>query len=123
MTLCLQSINGLYYCPLDILMVDDNPIRPYLSVSKVALDTPIPHLWDPSKFTPVSKDHQLESEVWSLCLGCPGEHQLDVLLGNVSGLPSVLEYHPFQFIDFHAQTQVCQQAAQCTAIRIDEHCK
>jgi hypothetical protein len=74
MTLCLQSINCLYYCLLDVLMVDDNPICPYLSVLKVALDTPIPHHWAPSKFTPVSKDCQLESEVWSLCLGCPGEH-------------------------------------------------
>ena len=117
MTLRLQSINGLYYCLLDVLMVDDKPIHPYLSVSKVALDTPIPHLRAPSKFTPVSKDRQLESEVWSLRLGCPGEHQLDVLPGNVSGLPSVLEYHPFHFIDFHAQARVCQQAAQRTAIR------
>jgi hypothetical protein len=120
MTLHLQSISGLYYCPLDILTVDDNPICPYLLVLKVALNTPIPHLRAPSKFTPVSKDHQLESEVWSLRLSCPGEHQLDILPGNVLGLPSVLEYC---FIDFHAQARVCQQAAQRTAVHVDERCK
>ncbi len=48
---------------------------------------------------------------------------MDILPGNVSGLPSVLDYHPFRFIDFHAQAQVCQQAAQCTAIRINERCE
>jgi hypothetical protein len=123
MTLCLQSINGLYYCPLDVLTVDDNPIRPYLSVSKVALNTPIPHLRAPSKFMPDSKDRQLELEVWSLCLGCPGEHKLDVLPGNALGLPSVLEYHPFRFINYHAQARVCQQAAQRTAVHVNERCK
>jgi hypothetical protein len=104
-------------------MVDDNPIHPYLSVLKVALNTPIPHLRAPSKFTPVGKDPQLESEVWSLHLGCPGEHHLDVLPGNVLGLPSVLEYHPFCFIDFHAQARVCQQAAQRTAVHVNKRCK
>ncbi len=48
---------------------------------------------------------------------------MDVLPGNVLGLPSVLKYHPFRFIDFHAQALVCQQAAQCTAVHIDKHCK
>jgi hypothetical protein len=37
MTLCLQSINGLYYCSLYVLTVDDNSIHPYLLVSKVAM--------------------------------------------------------------------------------------
>jgi hypothetical protein len=104
MTLSLSSINGLYYCPLD-LAIDSNPIRP-TSVSKVSFDTHIPHLRAPSKYKPVPKDHQLEPEVWSLCFGCPGEDQLDILPGNVLGLPSVLEYHPLQFVDFHAQAQI-----------------
>ncbi len=70
----------------------------------MSLDAHIPHIQAPSKYKAVPKDRQLESDVWSLRLGCLGEHQLDVLLGNVLGLPSVLEYHPFQFVDFHAQT-------------------
>jgi hypothetical protein len=64
MTLCLPSINGLYYCPLDVLMFDDNPICPYLLVLKLALSTPIPHLRAPSKFTPVSKDRKFGAIAW-----------------------------------------------------------
>ncbi len=91
MTSCLHSINGLYYCPLDILAVDPNPVRPPdISVSWVALDIPFPHLQAPLKYKPVSKERQLESEVWSLCLDCPGKHQLNVLPGNVSSITSVL---------------------------------
>jgi hypothetical protein len=102
MTVSLHSINGLYYCPLDVLAVDSKPTHP-TSVSKVSFNTHIPHLRTPSKCKPVPKDCQIELEVWSLHLGCPGGDQLDILPGNVSGLPSVLEYHPFQFVDFHAQ--------------------
>jgi hypothetical protein len=68
MTLSLHSINGLYYCPLNVLAVDSNPIHPHhASVSKVSLDTHIPHLRAPSKYKPVPKDPKLELEVWSLC--------------------------------------------------------
>jgi hypothetical protein len=124
MTLCLHSINGLYYWPLDVLTVDSNPVRPRdSSVSQMALDVPISHLQTPSKYKPVSKECQLESEVWSFCLGYPGKSHLDVLPGNVSGLPSILEYHPFRFIDFHAQARVRQQAAQQSAIRMEHCCK
>ncbi len=122
MTLSLHSINGLYYCPLDVLAVDSNPIRP-TSVSKVSLDTHIPHLWAPSKYKPVPKDCQLESEVWSLRIDCPSEDQLDVLPSNVPGLPSVLEYHPFRFVDFHAQARIQQQAAQRLAVRVEKRCR
>jgi hypothetical protein len=124
MILRLHSINGLYYCPLDVLAVDPNPVRQRdISVSWVVLNVPISHLQAPLKYKPVSKDHQLESKVWSLCLGCPGKHQLDVLSGNVSSIPSVLEYHPFRFIDFCAQARVLQQAAQRLAVRIEHCCK
>jgi hypothetical protein len=66
----------------------------------------------PSRFTPTSKSKQVESEVWLLCFGSPGVHQLDVLPGNVTGLPSTFEYHPFRFIDFKEQARVCKKAAQ-----------
>jgi hypothetical protein len=92
------------------------------SVSKVSFDTHIPHLRTPSKYKPVPKDCQLESKVWSLCLGCPGVDQLDILPGNVSGLPSVLEYHPFRFVDFHAQARIRQQAPQ-SAVHVEQRCR
>ncbi len=59
----------------------------------------------------------MESEVWLLCLGSPGVHQLDVLPGNVTGLPLVFEYHPFRFIDFKEQARISKQAAQRSAVR------
>jgi hypothetical protein len=124
MTLHLHSINGLYYCPLDVLTVDSNPVCPRdSSVSRIALDVPIPHHQTPLKYKPVSKECQLESEVWSLCLGCSGKSQLDVLPGNVSGLPSILEYHPFRFINFHVQACIGQQAAQRSGVRVEHRCK
>jgi hypothetical protein len=124
MALCLHSINGFYYCPLDVLTVNPNPVRPCdISVSPIALDVPIPHLQTPSKYKPVTKERQLELEVWSLCLGCLGKHQLDVLPGNVLGITSVLEYHPFWFIDFQAQALVRKQAAQRLSVRVEHHCK
>jgi hypothetical protein len=55
--------------------------------------------------------------VWLLRLGSPGVHQLDVLPGNVTGLPLVFEYHPFRFIDFKEQAQIRKQAAQHSAVR------
>jgi hypothetical protein len=59
MRLSLCSINGLYYCLLDVPAIDSNPIQPYhyhASVSKVSLDMHTPHLRAPSKYKPVSKD-------------------------------------------------------------------
>ncbi len=44
---------------------------------------------------PTSKAWQVELEVWLLCLGSPGKGQLEVLPGNVTGMPAVFEYHPF----------------------------
>ncbi len=87
------------------------------------MDVLIPHLQTPLKYKPVSKEHQWESEVWSLHLGFPGKSQLGVLPGNVSGLPSILEYHPFQFINFHAQACIRQQTAQRSAVRVEHRCK
>jgi hypothetical protein len=74
----------------------------------------------PSRFTPTSKSKLVESELWLLRLGSPGVHQLDVLPGNVTGLPSVFEYHPFRFINFKEQTWIRKQAAQRSAVRTSE---
>ena len=49
-------------------------------------------------------------------LGSPGEDQLDMLPGNVTGIPSEFHYHPFRFIDFKEQARIRKQAAQCTAV-------
>ena len=59
----------------------------------------------------------MEPEVFLLCLGSPGFHQLDILPGNVTGLPLVFEYHPFCFIKFKEQARIRKQAAQRSAVR------
>ena len=55
--------------------------------------------------------------VW---LGSPGEDQLDMLPGNVTGIPSEFHYHPFRFIDFKEQARIWKQAAQRMAVRTGE---
>jgi hypothetical protein len=49
--------------------------------------------------------------------GSHGEDQLDLLPGNVMGIPSEFQYHPFRFIDLKEQARIWKQAAQCTAVR------
>jgi hypothetical protein len=87
-----------------------------LLVQRLRSPAPPVTLRCPSRFTPTSKSKQVESEVWLLRLGSPRVHQLDVLPGNVTGLPQVFEYHLFRFIDFKEQAQIQKQAAQCLAV-------
>jgi hypothetical protein len=88
-----------------------------LLVQQLQSPAPPVTLRRPSRFIPTFKSKQVELEVWLLRLGSPGVHQLDVLPGNVTGLPPVFEYHPFRFIDFKEQTRIRKQAAQRLAVR------
>jgi len=78
MRLDLDQRDGLYYCPTDVFTVDRSPVR---GPSALRIATPlVPNTTRrPSRFTPTSKSKQVESEVWLLCLGSPGVHQLDAL--------------------------------------------
>ena len=118
----LDYCDGLYYCPTDVLTVDRSPLQriPKMAASRLALP-PAPTInHRPSCFAPTSKSKQVESETWLLRLGSPGVHQLDVLPGNVTGIPSVFKYHPFRFIDFKEQARTRKQAAQRSALRTTE---
>ena len=135
MQLDLNYRGGLYYCPTDIFTVDKSPVHRLAIIHSIDHPNPYPintttllvqRLWSqappvtllrPSLFTPTSKSKQVESEVWLLRLGSPGVHQLDVLPGNVTGLPSVFKYHPFRFINFKEQARIRKQAAQRSAVR------
>jgi hypothetical protein len=68
------------------------------------------------------KVKQVESEVWLLCLGSPGVHQLDLLPGRVTGIPLDFCYHPFHFIDHKEQASLKKQPAQRSAVCTTE-CK
>jgi len=57
-----------------------------------------------------------------LRLGSPGEQQLDLLPGNVTGIPHGFHYHPFRFIDWKEEARIQKQAAQRSAERTTD-CK
>jgi hypothetical protein len=57
-----------------------------------------------------------------LRLGSPGEQQLDLLPGNVTGIPNGFHYHPFWFIDWKEEARTQKQAAQRSAERTTD-CK
>jgi hypothetical protein len=55
-----------------------------------------------------------------LRLGSPGEDQLDMLPGNVGGVPPGFHYHPFRFIDWKEEARIQKQAALRSAERTTE---
>ncbi len=92
--------------------------------SRVATTAPPSILRCPRKYSPTSKDKQLESELWLLRLGSPRVSQLDCLPANATGISSVFEHPPFHFIDFKAQAGICKQVVQWSAVRtIEQKCR
>ena len=112
MSFPLRCHEGLYYCDTDAFTVDRDPVRVLCNRTAVRRDDP--------KFQPTSKARQIESEVWALRFGSPGERQLDVLPDHVDGTPSRFEYHPFRHIDFKEQAYIRKQPANKTATRLPE---
>ena len=119
MKLDLDYRDSLFYCPTDVLTVDRSPIGrpPKLAAYQLVLPSVLNTACRPSRFAPKLKSKQVESKVWLLRLGSLGVHQLGVLPGNVTGLPSMFEYHPFRFIDFKEQARTQKQATQLLALR------
>jgi hypothetical protein len=109
----MEYRNGLYYCSMDVVTVGNNPI--WVSCSRAQALTLSNTNCLPSKFIPTSIARQVESKVWMLCLGSPGEYQLDVLPNNVINMPAIFEYHPFQLINFKEQAYIYKMATQQTA--------
>ena len=111
---------------MDVYAVDTMPASRFLPavrhvVSPATLQVPgksRSHEW----FIPASKAKQVESEVWLLCLGSTGVHQLDMLPGRVTGIPSDFKYHPFHYIDHKEQASIKKRPAQSSAVRTSE-CK
>jgi hypothetical protein len=111
---------------MDVYAVDNMPASRFSpAVWRVACPAP---LRVPGKsrsherFIPASKAKQVESEVWLLRLGSPGVHQLDMLPGRVTGIPSDFRYHPFHYIDHKEQASIKKRPAQSLAVRTLE-CK
>jgi hypothetical protein len=118
MSLVLKRWDGLYYAPTDVCTVDRSPVHPITPRVCCVLHPPTTSLHHPSpRYVPVSKSNQTESELWMLCLGSPGKYQLDMPPGNVTGTPSVFEYHPFRFVNFKEQARIRKQSAHRSAER------
>ncbi len=109
----LTCCNGLYYCNTDVYAVDHDPVHVQCN-GTTTNPSSTPHC-PASKFSPTTKARQVESKVWALHFGSPGEGQLDILPQHVKGTPPVFKYHPFQFIDFKEQAHICKQLAKRTA--------
>ena len=123
-TLHLEKRDGLYYCPTDVFTVDAAPGDSHIPVIR-CVAAPPPSVLPPrrtKRYVPVTLDNMTESEVWKLRLGSPGEQQLDLLPGNVTGIPPTFQYHPFRFIDWKEEARIQKQAAQRSAERTVE-CK
>jgi hypothetical protein len=82
----LVQQDGLYYCDTDVFTVDRDPIR-VCCHRAVTQDH-----GKPPQLVPTSRACQVESEVWLLRFGSPGEHQLNALPLNVVGMPATFEY-------------------------------
>jgi hypothetical protein len=87
-TINLTKVEGLYYCDSQV---------PHPSCLRVTGPRPEPLARHQRKYHPVSRDHITESEVWMLRFGSPGEDQLSLLPGRVTGIPPGFHYHPFRF--------------------------
>jgi hypothetical protein len=102
MTMTLVHHEGLHYCPTDAYTVNYMPATRYSpALNQIALAGGAGPAKGPtcSRFVPTTKAKQVELEVWLLCFELPGVHQLDLLLGHVTGIPLDFRYHPFHFID------------------------
>ena len=106
----LEYRDGLYYCPTDVFTVDKDPVRCKAPIIRRALVPTAPVTRRPKDYLPVSRDRLTESELWMLRLGSPGEQQLDLLPGNVTGIPQGFTYHPFCSIDWKEEARIQKQA-------------
>jgi hypothetical protein len=103
----LYCRDGLYYCSSNVYTVDAVPIRPKVTLT-------ICH----GRYALTNRTQKIKSELWSLRLGSPGKHQLDILPSHTMGTPSMFAYHPFRFINFKEQAYIRKQLANRTATRL-----
>jgi hypothetical protein len=113
----LHYHDGLYYCDTDVYTVDRDPVCLTCACTTANRTRPLPHHPAP-KFVPTTRTRQVESEVWALRFGSPGEGQLNALPNHVDGIPLVFEYHPFRHIDFKEQAYIRKQPARKSAERL-----
>ncbi|KAL7550176.1 hypothetical protein ACHAWF_013416 [Thalassiosira exigua] len=131
MSIRLDHVDGLYYCPTDAFTVDtESTVRPLRPRARRAKGRTAKHLARPPSPPPVAKQgnhprrrkptsrqKQLDAELWAARLGHCGERQLELLPGNADGIPASFEPHPFRIIDWKEQACTRKKAAGRTAER------
>jgi hypothetical protein len=111
MTMTLEKREGLYYCPTDVFTVDCDPVHCNVpSIHWAVADTP-PIQRHHKEYSPIAYNCLTESELWMLRLGSPEEDQLDLMPGNVTGIPPSFQYHPFQFFDWKEEALVAERTS------------
>ncbi len=114
-TMKLEKRDGLYYCPTNVFTVNHDPVHCNVPSNHWAVvDTP-PMQRRNKEYCPFAYNLLTKSELWMLCLGSPGEDQLDLMPGNVTRIPPGFHYHPFQFLDWKEEAWVQKQAATKSA--------
>jgi hypothetical protein len=110
-TMTLENKDGLYYCPTDAFTVAQDPVRCNVPLIRCAIVPPPPVKRRHKSYNPVSRNCITELELWMLRLGSPGEDQLNLMSGRVTGLPPEFKYHAFWHIDWKEEARVQKQKA------------
>ncbi len=119
----LEKRDGLYYCPADVFTVERDPAHHHIPVIRRLAAPPTPALLPrrSKRYIPVTWDSMTDSEVWMLWLGSPGEQQLDLLPGNITGIPHGFHYQLFRFIDWNEEARIQKHAVQRSAERTTDY--
>jgi hypothetical protein len=102
---------------MDVFDIDVDPdlcSRP--RVSQIDIPDTTPYSTRLHCYRPVPSNQLIESEPWMLRLGSPGEKELDMLPGNISGVPPKFHYHLFCYIDWKEEAQIQKQTALRSSI-------
>ncbi len=119
-SLTLDYQDGLYYCPMDAFMVARDPVWGDTPIICRSVVPPMPVTRRHNNYVPVLPSRLTESKLWMLRLGSPGEDQLDLMLGKVTGIPAEFKYHPFWHIDWKEEACIKKQNACKSAVRATE---
>ncbi len=116
--LVLEKQDGPYYCPTDVFTIDRNPVWQYHpTIGRVAAPDAPPWPQHNKRYHPVTRDHLTEIGGLDVTPWLPREDQLDLLPGNVTGIPPGFQYHPFCFVDWKEEAQIQKQTALWLAER------
>jgi hypothetical protein len=116
-SMTLKNKDVLYYCPTDAFRVARDPVRCNVPLIRCTIVPPPPVRCCHKSYNPVSWNRIMESELWMLRLGSPGEDQLNLMSERVTGIPLEFKYHPFWHIDWKEETRVQKQKALKSAER------